>query len=134
MSSGEGAFLTVEQFESQWRPLSAIEKSSAEALLAAAGQWIRDEYLRVRGTVIEDDNPNAILVSTSVVQTAISTGAYVGHISYSRTEGPRSKSGTLANPGGALVFSDWHKTLLGFPVNTQPSWRFDTNGYDDARY
>jgi hypothetical protein len=130
--NGEGAFLTTAQFESGWRPLSARERAAADALLAAAGQWIRDEYRKVHGTEIADDNPNAILVSRNVVQTAITTGAYVGHISYSRTEGPRSKSGTFANPGGALVFSDWHKTLLGFPVRAMPEAYFD--GYEDARY
>ena len=132
--NGEGGFLTAAALQSRWRSLTPAELADAEDLLAAAGRWIRTNYLATHGTAIAEDNPAAIAVSVSVVKTAITTGAYRGHLSYGRAEGPRSKSGSFSDPGGALVFDDWHKDQLGIPTRPQPTWRMDCNGYDDARY
>ena len=132
MSDGEGAFLTSAELAAAWRPLSASEISLADRLLASVGQQIRDRYLSVRGLAIADDDPTAIAISIDVVKTAMSTSAYLGHLSYQRVEGPRSKTGTLANPGGSLVITDWHWLQLGLPSTAMPEAYFD--GYDDARY
>ncbi|MFH5209267.1 hypothetical protein ACHIPZ_13835 [Antrihabitans sp. NCIMB 15449] len=114
-----GAFITQQEFEERWRPLSTAELLDAADLLGAAGRWIRSELPE-----IDDNNPDAIFVSIDVVKTAMSTGAYAGHISYSRTTGPRTKAGTLANPGGALIFTDWHKKLLGISTGPAPQFYF----------
>lgn len=115
MSEG-GAFAEADDLGGA--PLTSAERDIAEQLLAAAAKWIREN---VPGTV---DVPTAKIVSIDVVGTAMSTRAYAGHLSYTRTNGPRTKAGTLVNPGGALVFSDWHKELLGIPINPQPTYYF----------
>lgn len=130
--SGEGAFLTVTDFAAAWRPLSGSEQSLAGTYLTSVGQQIRDRYLQVRGVPISDTDVNAIAVSISVVKSAMSTEAYAGHVSYQRVEGPRSKTGTLATPGGSLVISDWHWQQLGLPTSAMPDACYD--GYGDARY
>ncbi|MGI5222176.1 hypothetical protein [Nocardia sp. CA-290969] len=101
------------------RPLTGPEREIAEQLLAAAASWIRS-----RLPDIAVDDPNARTVSIDVVSTAMATRAYAGHISYTRTTGPRTKSGTLTNPGGALVFDDWHKELLGISIHPAPVYYF----------
>lgn len=131
--NGEGAFITVDDFEAAWRPLSIAERSNADYLLTSAGQWIRDEYLKFHGVAIADDHAGALAVSIDVVRTAMETGKYAGHLNYGRTEGPRAKSGSLATPGGSLAFTDWHKEQLGIPTRPRPAWCF--GGIDhDARY
>ncbi|PPJ31907.1 hypothetical protein C5E45_32980 [Nocardia nova] len=115
MSEG-GAFAEVDELG---YPLSSsTERDIAEQLLIAAAKWIRENAPEPL------DPATAKIVSIEVVATAMTTRAYAGHISYTRTTGPRTKAGTLVNPGGALVFSDWHKELLGIAVHAQPSWNF----------
>lgn len=116
MSVG-GAF--AETDELGLPPLTSAERDIAEQLLGAAARWIRSQK-----PDIADGDPDAKVVCIEVVRTAMSTRAYAGHTSYSRTTGPRAKAGTLADPGGALVFSDWHKELLGISINPQPSYYF----------
>ena len=131
MTSGEGAspFVSVADFTAAWRPLSGSETVTAERLLADAARWIREHYRRHHGEPIPDDHPGAVSVSIDAVKTAMETGKYAGHVSYSRTEGPRAKSGTLAAPGGALVFTDWHKQLLGIPTRVMPVANFPRDDY-----
>lgn len=116
MSDGDAAFATPEDLR---RPLTSAERDIAEQLLGAAARWIR----RNKPGIAPDD-PDARTVSIDVVSTAIATRAYVGHVSYTRTVGPRTKSGTLADPGGALTFSDWHRELLGISIHPQPRYHF----------
>lgn len=134
MTSGEGpAFATVEQVAAEFRPLSDVEKVSAERLLDEAARWIRQEYRKYFDTDIAIDHPGAISVSIDVVKAALRTDVYAGHTSYSRsrTEGPRAKadSGTLSAPGGALAFTDWHKAQLGIPTRPQPKFNFPRGDY-----
>ncbi|AZF93585.1 hypothetical protein SEA_EYES_8 [Gordonia phage Eyes] len=123
--SGEGAFVTVTELVDVWRPLTPAERAHAAQLLVAAGGKIREEYRAARGVDISDDSPAARTVSIEMVRTAIQTGAYIGHIQYARIEGQRQKSGTLVNPGGALVLTDYQRTQLGLPISAGPSYRFD---------
>lgn len=131
--SGEGAFISVDDFAAEWRPLSPAEELTADRLLASAALWIREQYEKFHGSQIADDHAGAISVSIDVVRNAMETGKYAGHLSYGRTEGPRAKSGTLAAPGGSLVFTDWHKEQLGIPTRPRPSYLFDGIVHD-ARY
>lgn len=132
--SGEGpqAFIDSNQLQAVWRPLSVPEHASAGKLLTAAGKRIRDEYREAFGTAIAETDPNAETVSIDLVKTAMMTAAYQGHTSYSRGEGARTKGGTLANPGGALTFTDWHREQLGIPIHALAEAYFDD--CSDARY
>ncbi len=135
MSAGEGAppaFVSVTDLVSVWRALTQAQRTYAADLLDAAGEKIRDEYREAFGTEIDQSNPAARTVSIEMVKTAIQTGAYVGHIQYGRLEGPRQKSGTLANPGGALVFTDYHREQLGIPTRALAQAYFDD--CSDARF
>ena len=125
--SGEGvfAFVTVSELMTSWRTLTPAEQIYAGQLLEAAGQKIREEYRDAHGVEIDEAHPAARTVSIELVRAAIATGAYVGHIQYARIEGPRQKSGTLKNPGGALVFTDYHREQLGIPITAGPVYYFD---------
>lgn len=127
-----GAFVTVSELESSWRTLTAPQRVYAGQLLESAADKIREEYLAAKGVDIDAASSAARTVSIEMVRTAIETGAYVGHLTYSRTEGPRAKAGTLLNPGGLLVFTDWHREQLGLPVHALAEAFFDD--CSDARY
>ena len=129
------AFATKDDVANQWRALSAAEGAAAESHLDSVAVLIRTAFLDDLGLgdVPDDKVAAAKTVSIEIVKTALSTGRWPGHISYSttRTEGPRSKAdaGTFAKPGGSLELSDWHRTLLGLPVGAQPVWSFPTGDY-----
>lgn len=131
--SGEGVFISVDDFAAGWRPLSDAEEIDAQRLLDSAAAWIREQYEKFHHAPIADDHPGAISVSIDAVRNAMETGKYAGHLAYGRGEGPRSKSGTFAAPGGSLVFTDWHKEQLGIPTRPRPSFSFD-GIVQDARY
>lgn len=124
MSEGAYAFVMVTDLANAWRALTTAERTYAAQLLDAAGQKIRDAYRGAFGVDIDDDNPAAKTVSIDMVKTAIDTGKYIGHVQYGRLEGPRQKTGTLKNPGGALVFTDYHRQQLGIPITAGPVYRF----------
>ena len=133
--SGEGAppaFVSVTVLQNAWRALTTAERTYAGQLLDAAGEKIREEWRKAFGTEIDDDNPHAVTVSIQMVRECISTGAYAGHIQYGRLDGPRQKTGTLANPGGALVFTDFHRDQLGIPIHALAEAYFDD--CSDARF
>ncbi|GAC71025.1 hypothetical protein [Gordonia soli] len=133
MTNGEGApFLTVTEFEQQWRPLSESEKLYAEQLLAAAARRIRN-----RVPEIAADDPDAKLVSFQVVRSALQSDALqastAGHSSYTRTKtvGEKTESigGTLTNPDALLLFTDFHWAQLGISPNPLPRHNFPRNDY-----
>lgn len=114
-------FATTDELAEGWRPLSAAEKVSAEALLGAAGRWITNPKRRPD---IAADDPDAKLVSIAVVKNALIAGAHAGYSSFSNALGPRSKSGVLTNPDGALVWLDWMKEQLGISQHGDPQGSF----------
>jgi len=115
------AFATMDEVASGWRPLRPTERVWGQQLLDAAARWIRKPGHRPD---IADDDPDAKLVSISVVRSALAPGANAGHTQYAKTAGSFQRSGTLTNPEGALRFSDWHKELLGLSTTAGPSWSF----------
>lgn len=124
------AFASADDLAAVWRPLSGAERTAAESYLDAAAALIRDAYKAAHGTELPADREEAAAaVSLDMVKTAIATGAYVGHLAYGRTEGPRSKSGTLAAAGGSLALLAWHRELLGLPVTPEPRYYFPRNDY-----
>lgn len=112
-------FATVDEVARGRRPLTGDERLDAEALIAAASKWIRD-----RKPGILDDDPTAKLVVIQVVRTALDMAEHAGLRSYSSTVGGISLSGTLANPGDLLVFTDFQRELLGISTSTMPQWHF----------
>lgn len=135
MTAGGGgsyAFVEVTDLESAWRALTTTERVYAGQLLNSAGQKIRDAYRDAMGVEIDAANPAARTVSIEMVRYAIQTGAYIGHIVYNRGEGPRVKGGTLVNPGGALVLTDYQRDQLGIPIHALAIGTFDD--CSDDRY
>lgn len=90
-----------------------------ESLIQAAGLWIRK-----RRPGIADDDLAARLVTQQVVATAFRNLDSVGYTSFSRTVGGMSRSGTLANPGEWLVFTDFQRQLLGISDGLAPQYYF----------
>lgn len=105
------AFAITGELQENWRSLNPAEEKWAKQLLEAASRWI----LRRRPDLPADD-PDAKLVSIAVVRGALTAGENAGHSSYSKSLGPRARSGTLTNPDAALVWADWMKELLGISV------------------
>ncbi|WP_064076696.1 hypothetical protein [Prescottella equi] len=117
-------YATADEVARGRRPLTADQRLDVEALIAAAGKWIRDRRTDCGKPAIPVDDPTAKLVVLQVVRTALGTEEYAGHISYSRVVGGLSESGTLANPGEFLMFTDFHHQLLGIPTTAMPRATF----------
>lgn len=134
MTSGGAlpTFVSVDELVDVWRVLTPPERKYAEDLLAAAADKIREQYRKAFDAEIAQTMPAARTVSIDMVKTALQTGAYVGHIQYVRIEGQRQKSGTLINPGGALVFTDYHREQLGIATSALAQGYFDD--VSDARF
>lgn len=125
------AFATPDELAAEWRPLTTAERAAATSHLDTVAALIRSAFADHLGLseVPADKLTAARSVSIDIVKTALATGMWPGHTSYSRTEGPRSKSGTLASPGGSLTLSEWHRDLLGLPVRPAPAWCFPRDDY-----
>jgi hypothetical protein len=108
------------------RNMTGAQKSDAETLIAAAEAWIRAPHRRPD---IQDDDPTGKRVVIEVVRAAMAVPVeFAGHTSYSKTVGPRSKSGTVDTPAGALVFTKEHERLLGITAAASGSFG-DPPGY-----
>lgn len=112
-------FAEVTEVENGWRSLTAAEKTDAIAKIAAVSRWIRD-----RKPELAEDDPQAKYVVVDVVRFALANAKYAGHSSYTRTVGGVTRSGTLVEPGGSMVITDFHKQLLGISINAQPQYFF----------
>lgn len=125
------AFATVDELADAWRPLTDAEKVAAGLNLSSVASLIRREFKERLGLdeIPVDRLDTAKSVSIEIVKVAIDTGKWPGHIEYGRTEGPRSKTGTLAAPGGTLALNDWQREQLGVPVNAAPAWNFPVGDY-----
>lgn len=112
-------FATVDEVTRGRRPPTDDERKNIEAMIAAAGMWIRE-----RKPGISDDDQAAHFVVTQVVRTALDTEKYRGLVSFTKTTGGVSRGGALAKPGELLVFTDFHHQLLGISRIGAPSWYF----------
>ena len=96
-----------------------------EQLLAAASAWIR---ARLPDLPYEDQTARTVTIA--VVRNALAAGDHLGHTSYQRTVGARTKAGSLADPSGALVWLPWMLDQLGIDEDAasnagrRPAWRF----------
>lgn len=112
-------FATADDVARGRRPLTDDERVNVEAMIAAAGLWIRD---RKPGIAEGDQAANFVVVQ--VVRTAMDTEKFRGLVSFTKTTGGVSRSGTLAHPGELLVFTDFHRELLGISKSVMPQWHF----------
>lgn len=112
-------FATVDEVTRGRRPPSPDERTNIEEMIAAAGLWIRGHK-----PDIADDDRAARFVVIDAVRTAMDTEKYRGLVSFMKTTGDVSRSGTLAKPGELLVFTDFHHQLLGISLVGAPSWYF----------
>lgn len=117
-------FITPEGIQSLWRPLSGAEQEYAEILIAAASGWIRD-----RKPGIREDDPAARIVCLEVVKAVLLPGQWQNFSSFSREIDDAVVSATLADPAGALTFTDWHYELLGINRNPLPVGHFPRDDY-----
>ncbi|MFF1946913.1 hypothetical protein ACFVWF_32770 [Rhodococcus qingshengii] len=111
-------FADADDIEDGWRPLTAAEKISVLEKISAVSFWIRQRVDRA------EDNPQVKFVVVDVVRFALGTAKHAGHLSYSRTVGGVTRSGTLVDPGGTLVITDFHRELLKISKTAGPEWNF----------
>lgn len=109
--------VTADELADLWRPLTPIEKANAEKLIRLATAWIRKNAPGADETTADD-------VVLDVVRSAMETGKYSAFVSFSRTVGGVSQSGTLANPGEHVVFTAFHRELLGIGPALAPRFSF----------
>ncbi|NKS94622.1 hypothetical protein GS876_10355 [Rhodococcus hoagii] len=117
-------FATADDIARGRRPLTPDEKLDVEEMIAAASQWIQDRRAENGKPELPDGDPAAKQVVVQVVRTAFDRAEHAGLSSYSWTVGATSGSGTLANPGELLVFTDFHRQLLGLPLTARPAFTF----------
>lgn len=112
-------FATADEIAQGWRPLNSSQRADAEAKIAAVGIWIRD-----RKPDVADDDPAAKFVTVQAVRAALEAEKYAGHVSYSRTVGGETESGTFSKSSEPLYITDFHYQLLGISRITMPQWHF----------
>lgn len=119
------AFADVPAVAAGWRDLSTDEQTRADDLLPAIGRWIRREREEA-GSPIEDDDPDAYLVSVEVVRemlvaqnARLAAEKYAGFSQVQKTLGPRSVGGTIASSSsaGGFMLSPWMLKLLGLDAD-----------------
>lgn len=117
-------FVSLEDFTASFRPLKDNEEQVAEWLLQVASDWIRDH---------KPDTPAgsiaAKLVVTEVVTAALRYNKYGPLLSFTEQTSHSVMSGTFAEAGGFLEFTDRHKELLGIPKQSAPQYSFPANDY-----
>lgn len=113
------AFADKSDITNGWRALTAAEQIDVVGKIAAVSHWIQD-----RKSDLGTDDPNAKYVVVDVVRYALGTAKQAGHLSYSRTVGGVTRSGTLVDAGGTLVITDFHRELLGISIAGAPQWNF----------
>ncbi|OZC62769.1 hypothetical protein CH276_14215 [Rhodococcus sp. 06-470-2] len=99
--------------------LTESETVDAAAKIAAVSQWITDKK-----PDLAEGHPQAKYVVVDVVRAALANKKYAGHTQYSRTVGGVTRSGTLVDPGGSMVITDFHKQLLGISLAIMPQYHF----------
>lgn len=118
-------FLDVGAFETQFgRDLSDGENAIATRLLQVVSDWIRDN----KPDVLDDDQA-AQLVTFEVAREALLYGDVGPLVSFSKTVGPRSKSGTFDRGSIEKFITDRHRRILGIWVFAGPRGNFKRCDY-----
>lgn len=106
-------FLSVDDFADMFRPLSDPESELAGPYLEVVSDWIRDKK-----TDVSDDDPAAKIVVFEVVREALLYGDLGPLTSFSKTMGPRSRSGTFDRGAVEKFITVRHRHMLGITVST----------------
>jgi hypothetical protein len=101
-------FLDVDAFAEMFRPLSDPESETAGAYLEVASNWIRDQLPEIAA-----DDPAARIVVFEVTRDALLYGDIGPFTSFSKTMGPRSRSGTIDRGSVEKFITDRHRRMLG---------------------
>ncbi|WP_411815495.1 hypothetical protein [Gordonia sp. SND2] len=117
-------FITTDELEGMWRPLSGAEKQLGGLVIEAASTWIRDKK-----PGIDDANEAARLVVFEITKAVLLPGEWAGYSQWSVTVGGRTRSGTLSDAAAMVSFTPWQLMLLGISTTAQPSWNFPKDDY-----
>lgn len=114
------AFATTNDLATRWRPLSAQEEATAQALLDDAAAVIRAECPGIEERLAPSDGSAPtldpavpLLVSCAMVKRAMMSGEMGGVKSTQETAGPFSQSLSFANPTGDLYLTKAERRMLG---------------------
>lgn len=107
-------FAWVEDLEARFRPLSADEKTTAEALIADSSQLIVDEA----GDVSAVDENTLIAVVCAMVKRAMAVPGGDGVVSLQHSAGPFQQTRQFSNPTGDLYLTRAEKRRLGIGRQT----------------
>ena len=105
---------TLEDLEALWRPLTAAERSRAEALLPVTMWILEQEAARVKRNIY-DCNPFVVKsVIVDIVSRTLMTSTNQETLTqFSQTAGPYTASGTYLVPGGGLFIKKSELARLG---------------------
>lgn len=117
-------FLDVNAFAGMFRTLSDPESEVAGAYLEVVSDWIRDHKPGVA-----DDDIAAQLVTFEVTREALLYGEFEPLGSFSKTVGPRSKSGTFDRTSVEKLVTDRHRRMLGIALRAGPAYNFPACDY-----
>lgn len=117
-------FLKVGAFAGMFRPLTDAESQVAGPYLEVVSDWIRDNKPGV-----DDDDSTAKIVVFEVVREALLYGDVAPLTSFSKTMGPRSRSGTFDRGVVEKFITDRHRRMLGLVVNAGPRGYFPKCDY-----
>nr|DAV56288.1 MAG TPA: hypothetical protein [Caudoviricetes sp.] len=125
-----GAYATVEELESRWRPLSDIEEARAETRLADASMLI-SSTCKQHGVELDDKSEDGkrmlSFISCEMVKRSMMAPVDQAPMSnWSQAAGGYSESATYVNPTGDLYLTSGEKKLLGIGrqriASLQPSF------------
>lgn len=117
-------FLSVATFAS-WANNPAWDADQlATSLLQVVSDWIR-----IRKVGVADDDAAAQVVTFEVTRDALLYGEFGTFSSFSKTVGPRSKSGTLDRHAVEKFITDRHRRMLGISVLAGPRGKFKPCDY-----
>lgn len=119
-------FLGIDDFQTQFgRDLSDAETPVATRLLQVVSDWIRGHM--PPNTVA--DPTAAELVTFEVTREALLYGDVIPLGAFSKTVGPRTKSGTFDPTSVEKFITDRHRRILGIPVLAGPRGNFKRCDY-----
>lgn len=119
-------FLSVDDFQGMFRPLSPAERNLVGLLVQAAADWIRDPA-RLPGLAVSDTRSvQAKLVTFDVVKAALGPAGTDSRVrSYTSSVNDRTTTITYNEAADLLEFDDTHLNLLGLITVAEPRATFD---------
>lgn len=118
-------FLSVPAFAAMLgRPLADGSDTVAGLALQVVSDWIRDAKPN-----IDDHDSAALLVAFEVTRDVLSYSDFGSLTSFSKTVGPRTKSGTIDRAAVEKFISDRHRRMLGLSARAGARGHFPKCDY-----